>query len=92
MPEPVIVSFKGRRYVWDGKHWFDEEDCTVPPQSIQVQLARLVPADQYTLPIEDRRGQVSISCGDFGYWKTIAVAEVLSNGRLNSSSTRSERV
>jgi hypothetical protein len=89
MAEPIKVAFKGRTYVWDGKHWFGEDDYTVPPLSIQLQLAPFLPSDQrHASTPQDWRGQVIIEGRGIVTWGVIAVAEVLSNGRLVESTCR----
>lgn len=41
MSEQIIVEYRGRRYIWDGKRWFGEDDYAIPPQSVQSHLNRL---------------------------------------------------
>jgi hypothetical protein len=35
------VDLDGHTYAWNGKHWYDEDDCTIPPRVVRRQLNRL---------------------------------------------------
>lgn len=52
MADQITVTYKGRNYVWNGRHWYGADDYGIPPTGVQNYLNRLA-ADKFAA--EDAR-------------------------------------